>query len=367
VLAGGRVTIDLGALAANYRMLVALAAPAEAAVTIKADAYGLGAAECAPALWRVGARSFFVALASEGVALRRILPKANIYILHGVTAGSAGALAAHDLIPVLGSPEMIALWRQRGQGAPCGLHVDTGMNRLGLTLDEAKALAADGLRGLNAVLLMSHFACADDPDHLKNASQIESFNVAKRLFPQLKSSLQNSAGVFLGNRVHADVARLGIALYGGEAVNDMANPMLPVVTAEAEIMMVRDAKAGETVSYGATQVLARDTRIAVCSVGYADGYHRAGSGAGVPLRGTGRAGGHGWIAGRRVPILGRITMDQTMFDITDLPDGAVRAGDFIELFGPNIALDEAARAAGTIGYEMLTSLGRRYARHHVGD
>jgi alanine racemase len=364
-LSGGRLTIDLGALAANYRYLSAQVVPAEAAVTIKADAYGLGMAECAPVFWAAGARSFFVALASEGVALRTMLPEANIYVLHGATAANASILRDQNIIPVLGSPEMIALWRELGHGAPCALHVDTGMNRLGLTMDEAKTLAAEGLRGLNVVLLMSHFACADDPDHPKNTSQIESFNAAKALFPHLKTSLQNSAGSFLGDRARSDIARLGIALYGGEAVNNAANPMRPVVTAEAQVMMVRHAKAGETVSYGATQTLTRDTRIAVCSVGYADGYHRAISGTGVALRQTGRPAGHGFIAGHKVPVLGRVTMDQTMFDVTGVPEGAIKAGDFIELFGKNIPLDDAARAAGTIGYELLTSLGRRYHRLYV--
>lgn len=361
-VAGGRLAIDLAALAANYAHLAALAAPAEAAVTIKADAYGLGMAQCAPALWRAGVRRFFVATAAEGVALRAILPDAMIHVLHGVTPENARHFVRHRLIPMLGAPEMIALWRAEGDGAPCGLHVDTGMNRLGLTLGEAARLAAEGLAGLDAVLLMTHFACADDPAHPKNTSQIDSFNAAKALFPNMKTSLQNSAGVFLGARAQSDVVRLGIALYGGEAVNDVPNPMRPVVTAEARIMMVRQAKAGETISYGATETLQRDTRIAVCSVGYADGFHRAGSGAGVALRQTGRPGGRGFIAGRSVPILGRVTMDQTMFDVTDLPDGAAKAGGFIELFGPNIALDNAARAAGTIGYELLTGLGRRYHR-----
>jgi alanine racemase len=363
-LSGGRLSINLGALAANYHYLSAQIAPAEAGVTIKANAYGLGMAECAPVFWAAGARSFFVALASEGVALRAVLPKANIYVLHGATIGNAAILREHLIVPVLGSLEMLALWRELGAGAPCALHVDTGMNRLGLTLDEAKSLAAEGLDGLNAVLLMTHFACADDPEHPKNTSQIDSFNAAKVLFPHLKTSLQNSAGAFLGRRARSDVARLGIALYGGEAVNDVANPMQTVVTAEAQVMMVRHAKAGETVSYGATQTLTRDTRIAVCSVGYADGYHRALSGTGVALRETARPGGFGFIAGQKVPILGRVTMDQTMFDVSDVP--LVKAGDFVELFGPNIPLDNAARAAGTIGYELLTSLGQRYHRVYVG-
>ena len=362
-LVGGRLTIDLDALAAHYFFLAAQITPAEAGVTIKANAYGLGMAESAPVFWAAGARSFFVALASEGVALRTTLPKANIYVLHGANAANVAILLEHLIVPVLGSPEMISLWREVGNGAPCALHVDTGMNRLGLTLDEAKELAETGLRGLNAVLLMTHFACADDPEHPKNSSQIDSFNAVKALFPQLKTSLQNSAGAFLGARARSDVARLGIALYGGAAVNNVANPMQPVVTAEAQVMMVRHAKAGETVSYGATHILSRDTRIAVCSVGYADGYHRALSGTGVAVRSAGSPAGHGFIAGRKVPILGRVTMDQTMFDVTDVPD--VKAGDYVELFGPNILLDDAARAAGTIGYELLTSLGQRYHRRYL--
>ena len=363
-LAGGRLTIDLGALADNYTSLRSKIAPAEAGVTIKADAYGLGLAQCAPVFWATGARSFFVALASEGVALRTLLPTATIYVLHGATPVNAAILRNENLIPVLGSPEMIALWRAVGNGAQCALHIDTGMNRLGLTMDEAKALSVNGLAGLNAVLLMTHFACADDPRHPKNTLQIETFNTVKALFPQLKTSLQNSAGAFLGDAARSDVARLGIALYGGELVNDVANPMRSVVTAEAQVMMVRNAKSGETVSYGATQTLTRNTHIAVCSVGYADGYHRALSGTGVALRETGRPAAYGFIAGHKVPILGRVTMDQTMFDVTDVPE--VKAGDFIELFGPNIPLDDAARAAGTIGYELLTSLGRRYHRIYLG-
>lgn len=363
-LAGGRLTIDLAALTANYHFMASQVAPAEAAVTIKANAYGLGMAECAPVFWAAGARAFFVALASEAVALRAILPKANIYVLHGAAAANATILRDQLIVPVLGSLEMIALWRELGQGAPCALHVDTGMNRLGLTLEEAKALSVEGLRGLNAVLLMTHFACADDPDHPKNTSQIDSFHAAKALFPQLKTSLQNSAGAFLGNRARSDVARLGIALYGGEAVNDVANMMQLVVTAQAQVMMVRSAKAGETVSYGATQTLMRETKIAVCSVGYADGYHRAASGTGVALRLAGRPAGFGFISGQKVPILGRVTMDQTMFDVTDVPD--IKSGDYIELFGPNLSLDDAARAAGTIGYELLTGLGQRYHRTYAG-
>ena len=365
-LAGGRLTIDLDALVANYHDLAARGRSAEPGVTIKADAYGLGMERCAPVLFDAGCRSFFVAVAAEAVALKRLLPDADVYLLHGVTPLSVLAISRSGVIPCLGSPQAIQMWRAFGGGRPCALHVDTGMNRLGLTLAEAETLASDGPSGLNIALLMTHFACADDPDHPKNASQIESFDRAKALFPNIKTSLQNSAGIFLGDRATSDLTRMGIALYGGEAVNDVVNPMRPVATAEARVMHVRDAKAGETVSYGATVTLPRDTRIAVTSVGYADGYHRAASGSGVAMREVRPSGAFGFISGHRVPILGRITMDQTMFDVTDLPDDAVRADDWIELFGPNIALDDVARAAGTIGYELLTGLGRRYHRVYRG-
>ena len=364
-LLGGRLIIDLGALIANYRQLVRLALPGTAGVTIKADAYGLGLEPIAKALWQAGATDFFVAVAAEGVTLKKLLPDAQVFVLHGVTPMSVRLVQKAGLIPCLGSPQMLTLWRAFGNGAPCALHIDTGMTRLGLSLDEAKTCATNDLDGLNPVLLMTHFACADSAEHPKNTAQIDSFNAAKALFPQLKTSLQNSAGLFLGDRAASDVARLGIALYGGEAVNDLANPMKPVVTVQARIMHVRNVKKGDTISYGATHTFERDSRVAVASIGYADGYHRALSGSGVALRQDGSSGAYGYIAGETVPLVGRVTMDQTMFDVTDLPHDAVQADDFIELFGPHIAFDDAARTAGTIGYELLTSLGQRYGRHYL--
>jgi alanine racemase len=184
-------------------------------------------------------------------------------------------------------------------------------------------------------------------------------------FEGVEASLSASAGIFLGADYHFDLTRPGIALYGGEAVNGVANPMRPVATTEARILQIRSAKAGETVSYGGSHRLSRDSRLAVASVGYADGYMRNLSGAGVPLRTSVQPGASGFIAGHRVPVLGRITMDLTIFDVTDLPHGAISAGDYIELFGHNMALDEVARAAGTIGYELLTALGLRYERRYL--
>lgn len=371
-LAGARLAIDLSALAENYRLLVRQAAPAKVAGVIKADAYGLGIEPVARALWRAGCRTFFVALPEEGIALRAVLRDAEIFVLNGLFGPEAApAYAAHRLMPVLGSQSDLSCWEAFGwdgdRPRPCAIHVDTGMNRLGLTADEAFAFAEENaLTGaLSPRLLMSHMACADDPRHPLNRQQLESFQAVKRAFAEIDSSLSNSAATFLGPSFAFDMVRPGIALYGGAPVNGGENPMLPVVTAEARIVQVRHARAGETVSYGAHAKLDRDIVIAIASAGYADGYHRAGSHAGVPLRGVVKEGAYGFTHGRRVPVLGRITMDLTMFDVTELGT-AVAPGDWIELFGTNIAVDDAAAAAGTISYELLTSLGRRYHRTYVG-
>jgi alanine racemase len=354
----------------NWRKLAALAAPARPGAVVKADAYGLGLSPVVEALYAAGCRDFFVAQPQEGVDVRRSAPDARIYVITGAFKGTEGAFAEHRLIPLISSPPQMSAWLaaalQAGTARPFGLHVDTGMNRSGLTLDEALAASADAdaLKSAGLSLVMSHFACADAPDHPMNARQIESFQKVRAAFSGIESSLANSAGILTGLANGTDLTRPGIALYGGEAVNGVANPMKPVVTAEARIIQIRTAKKGETVSYGATVTLERETKIAVAAAGYADGFHRAG-GSGVALRQTGIPAGAGAIGGHKAPILGRVTMDFTMFDVTDVPDGVVQASEWIELFGHVIALDDAARAAGTIGYELLTSLGTRYSRHYL--
>jgi alanine racemase len=358
----GNVQINLGALIRNWRKLSALGPSAETGAVVKADAYGLGAEQVVSALAKAGCRTFFVAYAHEGAAVRRAAPDARIFVLTGASAGEFRAFRECALIPMLASHEQLEIWLSANAGVPFGINFDTGMNRLGFLTAEAESMG--NLRSLGLCHVMTHLACADDPGHLMNVRQLESFQRVAAHFSRIESSLSNSAGTFLGSDFHFSVTRPGIALYGGEAVNGAANPMEPVAHLETRVIQVRNATAGETVSYGATETLKRDTRIAVCGTGYADGFHRA-SGAGVALRETGRPSGVGFIAGKSVPILGRVTMDLTMFDVTDLPDGSVKAGDFVELFGKNITLDAAARAAGTIGYEMLTSLGRRYHRHYL--
>lgn len=372
-IATARLTVDLGALADNYRLLRERSGGAEAAAVVKADAYGTGLEEAAGALSRAGCETFFVAVPEEAVRLRRTVPGAQVFVLSGIfDMESAAVLAEAGAVPVLNSLDQIetwsAYWKAHGSRRPCAIHVDTGMNRLGLSEAEALAFAERNAQDhtVTPILLMSHLACADTPEHPLNRGQLESFQRVRAAFGDIESSLANSAGIFLGPDFRFDITRPGIALYGGEAVNGMINPMQPVVRAEARILQIRRVKAGESVSYGASQSVARDSLVAVCGAGYADGWHRAGSGAGVPLRDAVTDGFAGALNGRRVPAIGRVTMDLTMFDVTDVPDAELAGAQWIELFGETVALDDAARAAGTIGYELLTSLGSRYHRRHVG-
>lgn len=369
--ASNRLTIDLGALADNWRAMNTRSGKARAAAVLKANAYGLGINHAAPALYAAGARDFFVANAEEGVALRPLVPDGRIYILAGMWPGNEALFFDNDLVPVINSDEQLAVFMaalsEHGDH-PCVLHIDTGMNRLGLSVEAAVTLATDPARpaSFSPVLIMSHLVSADDPRHPLNAYQLGRFLEATAAYEGVDASLANSGGVFLGADYHFDVTRPGIAVYGGEAVNDATNPMTPVVTAEARIIQVRDVAAGGTASYGASARFNRDSRIATVAVGYADGYHRSVSGGGVTLRQATPSGAFGFLHGQRVPHVGRVTMDLSLFDVTDLPEGAVRPGDYIELFGRNIAVDDVARAGGTIGYEMLTSLGHRYVRNYVG-
>ncbi|MEQ8479422.1 MAG: alanine racemase [Hoeflea sp.] len=359
-----RLSVDLDALADNWRTMRDLSGNARCGAAVKANAYGTGAVRAAPRLAQAGCTDFFVADANEGASLRPHLPDARIFVLNGVFDGSFSQILAHDLIPVINSPEQAQFWTGNAGGRAYALHVDTGMNRLGLTPEQAAEHART--EGHSPVLMMSHFACADEPDHPLNARQIETFGEVRTLFPGIDASLANSAGIFLDPCAHHELTRPGIALYGANPVSGSDRQMRCVVTAETRVLQIRHARAGEPVSYGAAHVLTRDSRIAVCGVGYADGLHRSGSGSGVPLRAAVPNGTFGAIGGVRVPVIGKITMDLSMFDVTDIPEGSVSAGDWIEVLGPTIHLNEAADAAGTISYELLTSLGKRAARSHHG-
>lgn len=361
-IAPARLTVDTRSIAANWQTLAARAAGAETAAVLKADAYGLGAAPVARALSRVGCRTFFVATVAEGVALRGIVPEARIFVLAGFWAGWEAPLVASNLIPVLASGEQLEALLAIGRPHPFALNFETGMNRLGFPASEAAALAALPAK---PVMVMSHLACADERGHALTDRQRESFQAVRTAFEGIESSLSSSGGILLGADYHCDLTRPGIALYGGAPLSGESNPMRPAVCAEARILQIRHAPAGEYVSYGATHQLTRDKRLAIVGAGYADGWHRSLSGSGVALRGAIAPGGHGTVAGHKVPIVGRITMDLTTFDITDVPEGLVRTGDYISLFGDGISLDGAARAAGTIAYELLTSVGKRYERRYL--
>ncbi|WP_043361106.1 alanine racemase [Belnapia sp. F-4-1] len=352
----GVLVIDLGAVAANWRQLAA-AAPGAVGAAVKADGYGLGAVPVARALLAAGCRHFFVAHLSEGVAVREAVgPGPMVAVLNGFPPGIAGA---EGLVPVLNGLPDVAAWtaaaRQAGRALPALLHVDTGMARLGLDAGELERVAEDHglLAGLDLLYVMTHLACADAPAHRLNAEQARRFGAACARLPAVPRSFANSSGLFLGPDFASDLGRPGCALYGINPTPGRPNPMRQAARLEAPILQVREIPAGAAVGYGASWVASRPSRIATVAAGYADGYLRALSG-----RAT------GILAGRSVPLVGRVSMDLITFDVTDVPLPA--PGDRIGLIGPGQTPDDLAAAAGTIGYEILTSLGARYRRDYTG-
>jgi alanine racemase len=365
---GGILTIDRDALAANWRLLRDRAQGAECAAVIKADGYGIGLAPAARALEKAGCRTFFVAHVAEGAAAREACPEAVIYVLNGLLPGSASAYGALNLRPVLGSREEIGEWaafnRIAATRLPAAVHIDTGMNRLGLKVDDAVALKGDALLDdFEPALLMSHFVSSELPDDPVNARQIDAFGTVRAAFPGLPASLCNSSGIFLPQSPRLDLVRPGYALYGGNPTPHRDNPMQAVVRLEARVIQVRDATPGETVGYNGLWTAGGQRRLATLSVGYADGYPRAASATDAKAQ-TGA--GQAIVAGRRCPFAGRVSMDLLSVDITDLPDSTVKRGDLVTLIGEGLDIDEVGRRAGTIGYEILTGLGRRYARTYTG-
>jgi alanine racemase len=364
--ASGVVTIDLGRLAANWRTLAGLVAPAECGAVVKADAYGLGAAQVIPALVAAGCRTFFVATIAEAAAARALAAQATLYVLNG-----PGPHASHELVrlaarPVLSSLDAVYEWADAtargGRSAPAALHVDSGLHRLGVPAPEVLRLAADGalLRRLDLRLVMSHLACADEPGHPLNGEQLAAFRAALSRFPGIPASLAASDGLMLGPQFHFNLVRPGYALYGGQASRAARTPVSPVVTVEARVLQVHDVPAGATVGYGATWRAARPSRIATIAAGYADGFARA--------LGTNGEAGAGVVAirGHLAPVVGRVSMDLTTVDVTDVPGRPPARGDLVELIGPTVSLEAMGAAAGTIGYEVLTRLGRRFHRVYTG-
>lgn len=350
--------IDLGAIVANWRDLCRIHG-AEVSAVVKADAYGLGAAAVGRALRDAGCATFFVAHLAEGLALRAALGEGpEIVVLNGFPPGAdAGA----KLLPVLNHLGDVAAHAAAGRaaGAPRAalLHLDTGMSRLGLDAREQAALAEDRgrLDGLALRFVMTHLACADEAGHPLNALQAARFAAAaERIAPGLPRSVANSSGIFLGAAFRSALARPGCALHGINPTPGRPNAMRQVVRVEAEVLQVREIAGGDTVGYGASWTAPEPRRIATVAAGYADGYLRALSGR-----------SHGLLHGRAVPLVGRVSMDLTTFDVTDLPEA--RPGDRLLLIGgEGNTPDDIAARCGTIGYEILTSLGARYARLHEG-
>lgn len=363
---GGQLSIDLGALARNWRALDKVSAGALTAAVVKADAYGTGIDMASRALHAAGARFFFVATPDEGIAVRAAVPDAHIFVLYGLYPGAANLYIRQNLMPVLSSMSMLEEWLakcvERNEAYPAGFHFDTGINRLGFRLNEA-ALVRERIDALGYApqMIMSHLACADIPNHEKNRTQLALFGSVRSQFPTIPASLANSAGLMSGRDYHFQMVRPGIALYGGRAVTGRKNPMQPVVTLHVPILQITEARTGESVGYGAAYTLNRNSRLAVLGYGYADGFFRSMSGTNL------HSGGKVFIRGKACPVVGRISMDLTIVDVTELGSDLPNPGEGAEVLGPNIGIDEQAELGGTICYEFLTSLKGRYSRNYVGD
>lgn len=364
--ATGVLTIDLDAIAENWSRLESRAVPAECAAVVKADAYGCGLPQVTRKLIAAGCKTFFVATLDEAKQAREVAPSAAIYVLDGFFANCGDVFAKHDLCPVIGDLSELAEWdayrRTSGWKGSAAIHIDTGMNRLGLSVNDARGLVPRIQKGDHGItLVMSHLVSAEDMHASSNGRQVAAFREVASLFSGVPASLANSSGIFLGSQFHFDMVRPGAALYGVNPTPEADTPVRPVVNLKVRIAQVRKVEKGDTVGYGGIWTARRPTRLAVVTAGYADGYFRAASG----IDGTRSA--EAIVAGRRCPIAGRISMDLAAIDITDLPPGAVRRGHFATLIGDGVGVDELAHHFGTIGYEVLTSLGRRFIRSYRGE
>lgn len=351
----GRLTIDLAAIAANWRDLCVLHPWGAVGGVVKADAYGLGATRVAPALHEAGCRHFFTAHLSEAAAIAPLVQGAMVAELNGLPEGSESAFVDLGVVPALGTPGEVARWaaaaRRLERRLPALLHVDTGMNRLGLSAAEVAALAEDPGRmdGLELRYVMTHLVASEVPDDPANAQQRQRFAAACAMLPAAPRSFANSSGIFLGEAFGSDLARPGAALYGINPTPGAPNPMRQVVRLQARALAVREVGVGDSVGYNATWRAARPSRIATVGAGYADGWLRSHSNR-----------GHVVFDGACLPLVGRVSMDLITIDATDAP--ALREGGWVDLIGPGRGPDDVAEAGQTNGYEILTALGRRYAR-----
>jgi alanine racemase len=358
--ASGYLTIDLGALRRNYEKLVDMVRPARCAAVVKADAYGLGATVVARTLGDAGCRDFFVAQFGEAISLKATLPaEARLFVLNGLQPGNEEQCATDGIIPVLNSLPQLRRWSQHarevGRALPAVLQVDTGMSRLGLSPEECITLSREMHEhaGLKFQFVMSHLACADEGEHVMNGEQLAEFKRMSGLFPNIPVCLANSGGTFLGGDYHATSSRPGIALYGGNPTPGSPNPMEPVVSLDVAVVQTRSVPAGTRIGYGGAHIAEREMRLATIAAGYADGLPRALSGRGAVYH-----------DGVRLPIVGRVSMDSIIIDVSALPKDSLTLGSLVEVIGENQTLEDIAEAAGTISYEILTSLGHRFQRSY---
>jgi alanine racemase len=359
--AGAILTIDLGAIRENYRRLKTRLNGVRCAGVLKADGYGLGAACVASALAKEGCDIFFVALTGEGIALREAVgPGPDIFVLNGLPPGSEPEAAAAGLCPVINSTMQLKAWREtaRGKGRrlAAAIQVDSGMARLGMAPAEVEAVAGEtgAFEGIDIRFVMSHLARADEPLQAANETQRREFDRLRKMLPAAPASLANSSGIFLGSAYHYDLARPGAALYGVNPTPREPNPMLPVIGLRAKVAQTRQVGAGAGIGYGHTRHADGPLNLATISLGYGDGWHR-------------RAASAAWFDGVRLPFVGRVSMDSIILDISALPAGRLKEGDLVELVGSSQTVDDAAGHAGTIGYEILTSLGARFHRRYIGS
>ncbi|MFP6728918.1 MAG: alanine racemase [Alphaproteobacteria bacterium] len=359
--AGAALTIDLGAVARNYRTLSDQLGGVACAGVVKGNAYGLGVGEIAPVLAREGCEKFFVSSLDEAVELRGLLPDKFIAVLNGVLAGTEPVFTDHNLLPVLNDLGQIERWAAHsnargGDPLEALVHLDTGMNRLGLPPEESLRLAAEPQRldGLRLSLVISHLACAEQPDNPMNEAQRIKFDGLRALLPAAPASFANSSGVFLGADYHYDLGRPGVALYGVNPTPDKPNPMAEVVCLHSKIIQLRDVDSPQTVGYGASHRIAAQARIATVPVGYADGYLRS-------LGGRAYAA----IGDIRVPVVGRVSMDLITLDVSALAPDQSRPGTPVQLIGGVCPIDEFAALGGTMAYEVLNRLGPRFQRRYI--
>jgi alanine racemase len=356
--AGAILAIDLGAIRENYRLLKSKLADAECAAVVKADGYGLGAAEVASALRKDGCRAFFVAHAVEGLSLREALgAEPDIYVLNGIHPGAEDDCVKAGLIAVANSTAQLAAWqmasRRLRRELPVAVQVDTGMSRLGMPLAEVENIGPSAFEGLDLRLVMSHLACADEPGNPANDAQLNAFEVLRRMLPDAPASLANSSGIFLGSAFHYDLVRPGVALYGVNPLPGRSNPMRQAVRLDAKIIQTRDLEPGIGVGYGHSFRTTGPLQVATIALGYADGWPR-------------RASSAAWYHGKKLPFAGRVSMDSIILDVSALGPAQLKPGDLVELIGDRQTIDDLAALSGTIGYEILTGLGCRFHRRYEG-